>query len=164
MNNQKITIKEIAKQLQGLLSRGERAPRLVFYKQSVEFRQLAQELTCTCPHKHMPAIQLGQKRNCRWSLPNGQSLHAHWFDDRVEFHLDQIDPKRDPVSHLLLDTGALPGLFFGVLGGLMLGKRGTELLPGAALGALISTGQHNAQITKWTLGTNPFGMLMPQQI
>ena len=62
----------------------------------------------SCSTRGIPSIHQGQSGNCRWRLSGGRALHAHWFRQAriVRFHIDRIDPERDPLGHLLADTYA----------------------------------------------------------
>jgi hypothetical protein len=87
----------------------------------------------TCTNHGLPAISQGQACDCRWSLDNQESLHAHWHPTRgvVDFHLDRWDPVHSPIAHLAIDTYIPHGIG---IGGLILAPLG---LWGAVAGAII---------------------------
>ena len=112
---------------------------------------------CQCSNHGLPAINHGQKRDCRWSLSDGRSLHAHWFDGYSRFHIDRIDPTRDGLGHLARDTKAFEGAAIGglvaALLGLTFGAAGASggLALGAAVGAAIGAHAGSAPTTLWRL-------------
>ena len=68
----------------------------------------------------VPGIDVGQLGDIRVSTAEGDGLHVHTFADRIEVHLDRVDPLRDPLGHLLADTGAAEGALKGAGLGLLL--------------------------------------------
>jgi len=102
----------------------------------------------SCDTRQLPALPVGQDRDCRWSLTNGAGLHAHHHRAlRVyDFHLDWPDPIQKPGEHVLdatyLAEGAgVGGIIGAVVGGLVAGEEGAllGLLIGGGSGALAGT-------------------------
>lgn len=67
---------------------------------------------CTCGIR---GLDFGQKGDCRWRTDGVDGLHAHVFEDRYEFHLDQVDACRNPIRHVAVDTDAPERIVFGAL-------------------------------------------------
>jgi hypothetical protein len=88
----------------------------------------------------LPAHNHGQTRDTRLSLPDGSSLHIHYFPQRgrVRFHRDRRDPIRDPLGHLFEDTRTPTGMLIGALAGMLLPPGVGSALLGAATGALVA--------------------------
>jgi len=77
-----------------------------------------------CSNGGLPAVPSGQSSDCRFPRPDGTSLHAHWYEDRVRFHLDQFDPQAGPLQalgHFVVETNVLPGGVVGLGARLLLG-------------------------------------------
>lgn len=65
---------------------------------------------------------LGQKNGAKKQYRYG-NLHIREYDDKFLIHNDKIDPRKDPLGHLLYDAPeVLAGLAFAVFGGLQVGK------------------------------------------
>ncbi|MDH3610223.1 MAG: hypothetical protein OEM79_00525 [Nitrosopumilus sp.] len=65
---------------------------------------------------------LGQKNGAKKQYRYG-NLHIREYDDNFLVHTDKIDPRKDPVGHLLYDAPeVLVGLGCAFLGGLQTGK------------------------------------------
>jgi hypothetical protein len=65
---------------------------------------------------------LGQKNGAKKQYRYG-NLHIREYDDKFLIHTDKIDPRKDPLGHLLYDAPeVLAGLAFAVFGGLQVGK------------------------------------------
>ena len=65
---------------------------------------------------------LGQKNGAKKQYRYG-NLHIKEYDDKFLIHTDKIDPRKDPLGHLLYDSPeVLAGLACAVLGGLQVGK------------------------------------------
>ena len=65
---------------------------------------------------------LGQKNGAKKQYRYG-NLHIREYDDKFLLHTDKIDPRKDPLGHLLYDSPeVLAGLACAVLGGLQVGK------------------------------------------
>jgi hypothetical protein len=62
-----------------------------------------------CSDGGYPGIPVGQQRDCRILTTRQDGLHIHWFPDRIEMHVDRVDPMRDPIGHALADTKAGEG-------------------------------------------------------
>ncbi len=92
-----------------------------------------------CTDGGYPGIDVGQRRDCRLRTTRQDGLHVHWFADRIEMHVDRVDPTRDPIGHALADTKAGEGAIKGSLLGLFLAAvTGDARLigVGAAIGAI----------------------------
>lgn len=93
-----------------------------------------------CDNGGLPAVDCGQSNDCRFSRPDGSSVHAHWFprESLVRFHRDKVDPREDPLGHVFTDTRAPWGLLGGGLAGLLLSRgSGWGALVGAAVGTAL---------------------------
>ena len=65
---------------------------------------------------------LGQKNGAKKQYRYG-NLHIREYDDKFLIHADKIDPRKDPLGHLLYDAPeVLAGLACAVFGGLRVGK------------------------------------------
>lgn len=65
---------------------------------------------------------LGQKNGANKQYRYG-NLHIREYDDKFLVHTDKIDPRKDPLGHLLYDAPeVLVGLTCAVFGGLPIGK------------------------------------------
>jgi hypothetical protein len=65
---------------------------------------------------------LGQKNGAKKQYRYG-NLHIREYDDKFLLHMDKIDPRKDPVAHLIFDAPeVLVGLACAVFGGLQVGK------------------------------------------
>ena len=64
---------------------------------------------------------LGDKKGARKQFRYG-NLHIREYDDRFTVHSDKIDPRKNPLGHLLIDAPeVLIGLVGAVIGGLAIG-------------------------------------------
>lgn len=92
-----------------------------------------------CSDGGYPGIDVGQQRDCRIRTTRRDGLHIHWFPDRIELHVDRVDPMRDPIGHALADTKAGEGVVTGGLIGLALAAMsgdGRLIALGAAVGGI----------------------------
>jgi len=65
---------------------------------------------------------LGQKNGAKKQYRYG-NLHIREYDDKFLVHTDKIDPRKDPLGHLLFDAPeVLVGLAFTLFGGWQIGK------------------------------------------
>jgi len=65
---------------------------------------------------------LGQKNGAKKQYRYG-NLHIREYDDKFLVHTDKIDPRKDPLGHLLFDAPeVLVGLAFTLFGGWKIGK------------------------------------------
>ena len=65
---------------------------------------------------------LGQKNGAKKQYRYG-NLHIREYDDKFLVHTDKIDPRKDPLGHLLFDAPeVLVGLAFALFGGWQIGK------------------------------------------
>lgn len=95
---------------------------------------------CSCSDGGLPGLDVGQHQDCRLRTERRDGMHVHVFPDRVEMHLDRIDPLVDPLGHVLADTAALEGLIKGAGIGAVLAlvtKDAKYLAVAAALGGAI---------------------------
>jgi len=61
--------------------------------------------------------KLGQKNGANKQYRYG-NLHIREYDDKYLIHMDKIDPRKDPVGHLIFDAPeVLIGLATAVIGG-----------------------------------------------
>jgi len=65
---------------------------------------------------------LGQKNGAKKQYRYG-NLHIREYDDKFLVHTDKIDPRKDPLGHLLFDAPeVLVGLAFALFGGWQIRK------------------------------------------
>ncbi len=62
---------------------------------------------------------LGEKRGAKKQYRYG-NLHIREYDDKYLLHLDRVDPRKDPLGHLVRDS---PETLLGMVSALYLGKR-----------------------------------------
>lgn len=61
--------------------------------------------------------KLGQKNNANKQYRYG-NLHIREYDDRYLIHMDKVDPRKDPIGHLIFDAPeVLIGLVTAAIGG-----------------------------------------------
>ena len=66
---------------------------------------------------------LGQKNGAYKQYRYG-NLHIREYDDKFLVHTDKIDPRKDPIGHLVYDAPeVLIGLAFAVFGGSQITKK-----------------------------------------
>ena len=65
---------------------------------------------------------LGQKNGAKKQYRYG-NLHIREYDDKFLVHTDKIDPRKDPIGHLVYDAPeVLVGLACAIFGGSHIGK------------------------------------------
>ena len=65
--------------------------------------------------------KLGDKKGAKKQYRYG-NLHIREYDDKFTVHLDKVDPRKNPLGHLLIDAPeVLIGLAGAVIGGLAIG-------------------------------------------
>ncbi|MFZ8907362.1 MAG: hypothetical protein ACO2Y5_01290 [Nitrosopumilaceae archaeon] len=65
---------------------------------------------------------LGQKNGAKKQYRYG-NLHIREYDDKFLVHTDKIDPRKDPLGHLVFDAPeVLVGLACAIFGGSKIGK------------------------------------------
>ena len=65
---------------------------------------------------------LGQKNNAKRQFRYG-NLHIREYDDKFLVHTDKIDPRKDPLGHLVYDAPeVLIGITCSILGGAKVSK------------------------------------------
>ena len=62
---------------------------------------------------------LGDKKRSKRQFRYG-NLHIREYDDVYTIHVDKIDPRKDPLAHLLLDA---PEYLIGILSAVSVGKK-----------------------------------------
>ena len=62
---------------------------------------------------------LGQKNGAKKQYRYG-NLHIREYDDKYLVHMDKIDPRQDPLGHLVHDS---PEILIGVASGIFVGKK-----------------------------------------
>ena len=66
---------------------------------------------------------LGQKNGAKKQFRYG-NLHIREYDDKFLVHTDRIDPRKDPIGHLVYDSPeVLIGLACSILGGSEIAKK-----------------------------------------
>ena len=69
---------------------------------------------------------LGQKNGSNKQYRYG-NLHIREYDDKFLVHTDKIDPRKDPIGHLVYDAPeVLIGLACAIFGGLQIAKKITN--------------------------------------
>ena len=65
--------------------------------------------------------KLGDKKGAKKQYRYG-NLHIREYDDKFTVHLDKVDPRKNPLGHLLIDAPeVLIGLAGAAIGGLAIG-------------------------------------------
>ncbi len=62
---------------------------------------------------------LGQRKGARKQYRYG-NLHIREYDDKYVVHMDKVDPRKDPLGHLLKDA---PETLFGIASAIYFGKK-----------------------------------------
>ncbi len=65
---------------------------------------------------------LGQKNGAKKQYRYG-NLHIREYDDKFTVHMDKVDPRKDPLGHLLNDA---PEILFGLITGTVTGVSVTK--------------------------------------
>ncbi len=63
--------------------------------------------------------ELGQKNGAKNQYRYG-NLHIREYDDKYLIHMDKVDPRKDPLGHLIHDA---PEILVGVASGIITGKK-----------------------------------------
>lgn len=64
-----------------------------------------------------------QIRDVRKRINGTESMHIKEYEDHYTVHRDRVDPKYDPMAHLLVDSPELPiGVAVGIYSGYKVGK------------------------------------------
>lgn len=83
-------------------------------------------------------LPVGQNSDWRQAYPKCGGLHVRDFGPFYSAHLDRVNPKCDPVGHVMSDTPQIvSGAALGALAGLALGKSKEAALVGALFGGLL---------------------------
>lgn len=62
---------------------------------------------------------LGQKNGAKKQYRYG-NLHIREYDDKYLVHMDKVDPRKDPLGHLVHDA---PEILVGITSGIIVGKK-----------------------------------------
>jgi hypothetical protein len=62
---------------------------------------------------------LGQKNGAKKQYRYG-NLHIREYDDKYLVHMDKVDPRKDPLGHLIHDA---PEILIGLASGIVAGKK-----------------------------------------
>jgi hypothetical protein len=62
---------------------------------------------------------LGQKNGAKKQYRYG-NLHIREYDDKYLVHMDKVDPRQDPLGHLVHDA---PEILIGIASGIIIGKK-----------------------------------------
>jgi hypothetical protein len=62
---------------------------------------------------------LGQKNGATKQYRYG-NLHIREYDDKYLVHMDKVDPRQDPLGHLIHDA---PEILIGIASGIITGKK-----------------------------------------
>ena len=105
----------------------------------------------TCSNDGMRSLNKGQVDDCRFSMPDGSSLHMlRMPDGSAEFHMDLVDPRVSKMWHLVKDTVITEtGLAGSLVGGLLGGVKGA--LMGTAIGAWVGAKITGSSRERWWL-------------
>lgn len=83
---------------------------LVLSKYLEEGQEIPRPESTTIMTKHIGEIKF-QRADWRASFDNSnEGFHAVEFEDRFECHIDKVDPKKDPLGHLIKDSPGTLGL------------------------------------------------------
>ncbi len=63
--------------------------------------------------------RLGERRGAKKQYRYG-NLHIREYDDKYVVHVDKVDPRKDPLGHLMKDS---PETLLGIASGIYFGKR-----------------------------------------
>ncbi len=63
--------------------------------------------------------RLGERRGAKKQYRYG-NLHIREYDDKYVVHVDKVDPRKDPLGHLLKDS---PETLLGIASGIYFGKK-----------------------------------------
>lgn len=63
--------------------------------------------------------ELGQKNGAKKQYRYG-NLHIREYEDKYLVHMDKVDPRQDPLGHLIHDA---PEVLVGIASGIMVGKK-----------------------------------------
>lgn len=66
--------------------------------------------------------ELGQKNGAKRQFRYG-NLHIREYDDKFLIHSDKIDPRKDPLGHLILDA---PEILIGIACSIFVGSETTK--------------------------------------
>jgi len=67
--------------------------------------------------EHAEETKLGQKNGANKQYRYG-NLHIREYDDKYLIHMDKVDPRKDPIGHLIFDAPeVLIGLATAAIGG-----------------------------------------------
>ena len=67
--------------------------------------------------EHAEETKLGQKNGANKQYRYG-NLHIREYDDKYLIHMDNVDPRKDPIGHLIFDAPeVLIGLAAAAIGG-----------------------------------------------
>lgn len=148
MQYQLLTIAAIAAGLRRLRRLDAKRPHLVVAYDDTRFdwRSFDQ-----CNSDDLPSLDFGQRADCRWSVSGGQSVHAHWYADRVEFHLDLVDPRRNALGHLARDTNILEGAAIAAIAVGAAGGSWGAALAAACAGAGVAAMTDPGASSRWGL-------------
>lgn len=69
--------------------------------------------------KDAKETNLGDKRGAKKQYRYG-NLHIREYDDRYTVHMDKVDPRKDPLGHLIHDA---PEVLVGLASGLLTGYK-----------------------------------------
>jgi len=68
--------------------------------------------------------RLGERRGAKKQYRYG-NLHIREYDDKYVVHVDKVDPRKDPLGHLMKDS---PETLLGIASGIYFGKKvGSEV-------------------------------------
>lgn len=70
---------------------------------------------------------LGQKNGARRQYRYG-NLHIREYDDKFLVHTDRVDPRRNPVGHLIIDA---PEVLAGLACAILSGSQASGIIPGS---------------------------------
>ena len=79
---------------------------------------------------------LGNKKGARQQFRH-KNLHIRDYGDYYTIHIDNIDPRKDPLGHLLIDA---PEFLIGIISAVSIGK-----LVGSVIGKSKRTEDHNKE-------------------
>jgi len=80
--------------------------------------EIPKELRLSMP-EYVEETKLGQKNGAKKQYRYG-NLHIREYDDKFLVHMDKVDPRKNPLGHLLLDA---PDVLIGLASAAIIGSK-----------------------------------------
>jgi hypothetical protein len=65
--------------------------------------RISKEVLPSLPEEYTET-RLGEPRGARRQFRNSSGVHVREYEDQYEVHVDRVDPRTDPIGHLLRDS------------------------------------------------------------